>query len=52
LEDIARNDALAAYKELIYSKKYDKESAIKKICENGEMLKFSFIEDYLRGMEI
>lgn len=52
LQDIAKNDALAAYKELVYSQKYKKENAIRKICDEGEMVKFNFIEDYLKGVEI
>lgn len=52
LENIARSDALAAFRELVYSKKYSKEKAIRKICDQGEMVKFSFIEDYLRGVEV
>ena len=52
LENIAKNDALAAYKELVYSQKYEKEEAIRKICKNGEMLRFGFIENYLRGKDI
>lgn len=52
LKNIAKSDALAAYKELVYIQKYDKEEAIKKISKNGEMLKFSFIENYLRGKDI
>ena len=52
LENIARSDALAAYRELVYSKRYNKEKAIRKICDQGEMVKYSFIEDYLREAEV
>ena len=52
LENIARSDALAAYRELVYSKRYSKEKAIRKICDQGEMVKYSFIEDYLREAEV
>lgn len=52
LSRIAKSDALAAFKELVYKKKINKEEAIKIICENGEMLKFDFIEDYLREKEL
>ena len=52
LQEIARSDALAAYRELVYTQKYSKENAIRKICDEGEMVKFNFIEDYLRGIEV
>lgn len=52
LQNIAKSDALAAFKELVYSQKYDKKSAIKKICESSEMVKFDFIEDYLKDLNI
>ena len=52
LQNIAKNDALAAYKELVYSKKYNRENAIRKICDEGEMVKYNFIEEYLRGAEV
>lgn len=52
LQNIAKSDALAAFKELIYTKKYNREDAIKKISKNGEMLKFDFIEKYLRESKI
>ena len=50
LQNIAKSDALAAFNELVYSQKYDKSSAIKKICESSEMVKFDFIEDYLKDL--
>lgn len=52
INNIAKSDALAAYKELVYSQKYNKENAIRKICDEGEMVKYNFIEEYLRGAEV
>lgn len=52
LNNIAKSDALAAYKELVYSQKFSRENAIRKICNEGEMVKFNFIEDYLREVEV
>ena len=37
---------------VVYTQKYSKENAIRKICDEGEMVKFNFIEDYLRGIEV
>ena len=52
LQNIAKSDALEAFKNLVYSQKYDKSSAIKKICESSEMVKFDFIENYLKDLKI